>query len=71
MTETNELAPSETADQELNAAAEHHQHDHEHDHDHGEHDHDHEHQHGPTLNPQLTREVEVSPSSHACRNAGE
>ena len=59
MTETNEIATSETADQELNAAAEHHEHDHEHDHDHGEHDHDHEHQHGPTLNPQLTREIEV------------
>jgi trigger factor len=59
MTETNEIATSETADQELNAAAEHHEHDLEHDHDHGEHDHDHEHQHGPTLNPQLTREVEV------------
>jgi trigger factor len=54
MTETNEIATSETADQELSAApAEHH----EHDHDHGDHDHDH--QHGPSLNPELTREVEV------------
>jgi trigger factor len=59
MTETNEITTSETADQELNAApAEHH--DHEHDHDHGNHEHhDHEHQHGPSLNPELTREVEV------------
>jgi trigger factor len=58
MTETNEITTDEAADQELNAApAEHHEHDHEHDHDHG--DHDHEHQHGPSLNPQLTREVEV------------
>jgi trigger factor len=58
MTETNEITTGETADQELSAApAEHH----EHDHDHGDHDHhhDHEHQHGPSLNPELTREVEV------------
>ena len=32
------------------------QHEHSHDHDH---EHDHDHQHGPTLNPALTREVEV------------
>jgi len=31
---------------------------HAHAHDH-EHDHDHQHQHGPTLNPELTREIEV------------
>jgi trigger factor len=36
------------------APAEHHDHDHVHDHDH-----DHDHQHGPSLNPQLMREVEV------------
>jgi trigger factor len=36
------------------APAEPHEHSHDHDHDHG-----HDHQHGPTLNPQLTREVEV------------
>jgi trigger factor len=58
MTETNEITTSEPADQPLEAAtAEQHDHDHEHNHDHSGHDHDH--QHGPTLNPQLTREVEV------------
>jgi len=31
---------------------------HTHDHEHG-HDHDHDHQHAPTLNPELTREIEV------------
>jgi trigger factor len=62
MTETNEIATSEAADQLSDAAtAQHHEHDqeHDHEHDHGGHDHDHEHQHGPALNPQLTREVEV------------
>ncbi len=45
----------ETASQPLEAApAEQHEHSHEHDHDH-----DHDHQHGPSLNPLLTREVEV------------
>ena len=33
-------------------------HTHNHDHDH-EHEHDHEHQHAPSLNPELTREIEV------------
>jgi len=46
MTETNE-----TAEQQSEVA---HTHDHEHDHDH-----DHEHQHAPSLNPELTREIEV------------
>jgi trigger factor len=57
MTETNEIATSESADEQLNAApADSHDHDHSgHDHDHDGHDH----QHGPTLNPQLMREVEV------------
>jgi trigger factor len=57
MTETNETATSETADQQPNAApAEQHEHSHDgHDHDHEHHDH----QHGPSLNPLLTREVEV------------
>jgi len=61
MTETNEITTSEPADQPLDAAtAEHHEHDHDHSHHHDhDHEHDHDHQHGPTLNPQLTREVEV------------
>ena len=47
----------ETAIQPLDAApAEQHEHGHDHDHDH---DHGHDHQQGPTLNPLLTREVEV------------
>ena len=51
ITETNETALNETAEQGLEApATEQHDHDHEH---------DHEHQHGPSLNPALTREVEV------------
>lgn len=59
MTETNEITTSETADQPLDAATAE-QHDHGHDHEHHDHsDHDHDHQHGPTLNPELTREVEV------------
>jgi trigger factor len=55
MTETNETATTETADQQPNAApAEQHEHSHDgHDHEH------HDHQHGPSLNPLLTREVEV------------
>jgi trigger factor len=57
MTETNETATNEIADQQANAApAEQHDHSHDgHDHDHEHHDH----QHGPSLNPLLTREVEV------------
>jgi trigger factor len=46
-------------------------HDHAHDHDHThDHDHDHEHhQHGPTLNPDLTREVEVEvPADEVARS---
>jgi len=55
MTETNEIATTGTVDEAVSAApAEHHDHDHVHDHDH-----DHDHQHGPSLNPQLMREVEV------------
>ncbi len=56
MTESNETTTTnETADEQLNAApAE--QHDHEHDHDH---EHSHDHQHGPSLNPELMREIEV------------
>jgi trigger factor len=51
MTESNETTTNETADEQLNAApAEQHDHDHEHSHDH---------QHGPSLNPELMREIEV------------
>ncbi|HEV2708702.1 MAG TPA: trigger factor [Edaphobacter sp.] len=50
MTETNE-----TAEQQPETA-----HTHEHDHDHvHDHEHEHEHQHAPSLNPELTREIEV------------
>jgi trigger factor len=57
MTEVNETSTTETADSQTEAvAAEHHEHSHDHEHDH---DHDHDHQHGPTLNPELTREIEV------------
>jgi trigger factor len=48
MTETNE-----TAEQQAELA-----HDHNHDHDH-DHSHDHDHQPAPSLNPELTREIEV------------
>jgi trigger factor len=60
MTEVNEIPANEAADpQTETVAAEQHEHSHEHhDHDH-DHDHDHQHQPGPTLNPELTREVEV------------
>ena len=55
MTESNETTTNETADEQLNAApAE--QHDHEHDHDH---EHSLDHHHGPSLNPELMREIEV------------
>jgi trigger factor len=51
MTESNETTTNETADEQLNAApAEQHDHDHEHSHDH---------HHGPSLNPELMREIEV------------
>jgi len=55
MTETNETlevaaAPDTASEQPELAASEPHEH---------RHDHDHDHQHGPSLNPQLTREVEV------------
>jgi trigger factor len=50
MTETNETLTNETADEQLNAATAEHEHNHEHDHDH---------QHGPSLNPELMREIEV------------
>jgi trigger factor len=52
-TETKET--NETAGQQSEVA---HTHEHGHDHDHT-HDHEHEHQHGPSLNPELTREIEV------------
>jgi trigger factor len=48
MTDTNE-----TAEQQPEVAN---THDHEHEHDH---DHEHTHQHAPSLNPELTREIEV------------
>jgi trigger factor len=47
---------SETPEQLEAATAEHHEHSHDHDH---EHDHTHAHDHGPTLNPELMREIEV------------
>ena len=53
MTEANETSTTEAADPQTEAvAAEQHMHSHDH-------EHDHDHQHGPTLNPELTREVEV------------
>jgi trigger factor len=61
MAEANETSTTGTADPQTEAVAAEqpeHSHDHQHDHDH-DHDHDHGHQHGPTLNPDLTREVEV------------
>ncbi len=52
MTETNETVTDETAVEQAEAGtAEAHGHSHE--------DHDHAHQHGPSLNPDLTREIEV------------
>src|SRR5882757_8438997 len=55
-----DLTPTETTETNGTAepqAEEAHTHAHDHDHDH---DHDHEHhQHGPSLNPELTREIEV------------
>jgi trigger factor len=61
MTEENETVTNEIAEQQPDAlAAEQHDHGHEHSHDHEhDHDHDHDHQPGPSLNPALTREVEV------------
>jgi len=54
MTEDNETLTNEAGEQVESPAAETHGHNHDHDHEHS-----HEHQHGPTLNPELTREVEV------------
>jgi trigger factor len=61
MTETNETAANETADEQSGAVqAEQHEHSYEHGHEGHDHDHEHhDHQHGPSLNPQLMREVEV------------
>jgi trigger factor len=57
ITGTNETTTEQTADNQLEVAgAEGHEHSHDHDH---AHDHDHDHQHGPTLNPELTREIAV------------
>ena len=57
MTEVNETSTTGAADPQTDTvAAEQHEHSHDHEHDH---DHDHDHQHGPTLNPELTREIEV------------
>jgi len=57
MTEENETLTTEAAGLQPDAApAEEHGHEHDHNHEHG---HDHDHQHGPSLNPLLTREVEV------------
>jgi trigger factor len=56
-TETNEIVPGQTADA---AAGEQHEHSHDHSHEGHGHSHDHHaHQHGPSLNPELTREIEV------------
>ena len=58
MTETNDTLKNEsneTPEQQLEtASAEQHEHTHDH-----EHDHDHQHDHGPSLNPELMREIEV------------
>ncbi|MEO6911953.1 MAG: trigger factor family protein, partial [Edaphobacter sp.] len=51
MTETND-----TAEQQAELAQTHDDHDHEHEH---QHVHDHEHEAAPSLNPELTREIEV------------
>ena len=58
MTEANETTTgNENLEQQTQTApAEQHDHTHAHDHDH---DHDHDHVHGPSLNPDLVREVEV------------
>jgi trigger factor len=55
ITETNETMTNDPADEQLNIAPVE-QHEHSHDHDH---DHSHQHEPGPSLNPELTREVEV------------
>ncbi len=52
-----DLTPTETTET-TNAAEQQPEAEQTHAHDH-EHDHDHSHQHGPTLNPELTREIEV------------
>nr|WP_242617724.1 trigger factor [Edaphobacter modestus] len=51
------MTPTETTET-TNAAEQQPEAEQTHAHDH-EHDHDHSHQHGPTLNPELTREIEV------------
>jgi trigger factor len=59
MTEANEPVTNEsteTPEQLEGATPEHHEHSHDHDH---EHDHTHAHDHGPSLNPELMREIEV------------
>jgi trigger factor len=58
------LSPTETTNEETfaadpEAATAEAQHDHGHDHDHAGHDHEHHHEPAPTLNPELTRSVEV------------
>jgi trigger factor len=50
-----DLTPTETTET-TNAAEQQPEAEHTHAHDH---DHDHQHQHGPTLNPELTKEIEV------------
>src|SRR5438132_2809385 len=54
MTEANETTTGTENQEQQTQAASAEQHDHAH-----EHDHDHEHVHGPSLNPDLVREVEV------------
>jgi trigger factor len=55
MTETNETLTNEPAETQLEApTAEQHAHNHDHDHEHS-----HTHDHGPSLNPELMREIEV------------
>ncbi len=60
MKETNDILtnePNETLEPQLDTApVEPHEHSHEHEHEHGD---GHHHEHGPSLNPELLREVEV------------
>jgi len=61
-TTTHEAVNEPATEQALDAAAAGHTHEHDHDHEHShdhDHDHSHEHQPGPSLNPLLTREIEV------------
>ncbi len=54
------LSPTETNEEALTAAQPAEAHDHSHEgHDHAGHDHSHEHNHAPTLNPDLTRSIDV------------